>query len=58
LCSLQWYRGENETMWRSLRCGGLELAEGELGLGLGPVAGDHVGDGPVVVVGDQDVLAE
>jgi hypothetical protein len=36
----------------------LELAEGELGLGLGPVAGDHLGGGPLVVVGDQDVLAE
>ncbi len=35
-----------------------ELAEGELGFGLGPVAGDHLGGGPVVVAGDQDVLAE
>jgi hypothetical protein len=38
--------------------GVFELAEGELGLGLGPVAGDDLGGGPVVVVGDQDVLAE
>ena len=29
-----------------------------LGLGLGPVGGDDLGGGPVVVVGDQDVLAE
>src|SRR2546427_10103797 len=28
------------------------------GLGLGPVAGDHLGGGPVVVAGDQHVLAE
>ena len=34
------------------------LPEGELGLGLGPVAGNHLGDGPVVVIGDEDVLAE
>jgi hypothetical protein len=34
------------------------LPEGELGLGLGPVPGDHLGHGPVVVVGDQHVLAE
>jgi len=34
------------------------LAEGELGFGLGPVAGDDVRDRPVVVAGDQDVLAE
>ena len=34
------------------------LAEGELGFGLGPVAGDDLGGGPVVVVGDQHVLAE
>src|SRR5258706_240887 len=36
----------------------LELPEGELRFGLGPVAGDHLGGGPVVVAGDQDVLAE
>ena len=30
----------------------------ELGLGLGPVAGDDLRDGPVVVIGDQHVLAE
>ena len=35
-----------------------ELAEGELGLGLGPVPGDHLGHRPVVVAGDQHVLAE
>ena len=35
-----------------------ELAEGELGFGLGPVPGDHLGGGPVVVAGDQHVLAE
>ena len=34
------------------------LAEGELGFGLGPVPGDDLGYGPVVVAGDQDVLAE
>ncbi len=34
------------------------LPEGGLGLGLGPVGGDDLGGGPVVVVGDQDVLAE
>jgi len=38
--------------------GVFELPEGELGLGLGPVGGDDVGGGPVVVAGDQDVLAE
>src|SRR5260221_899260 len=36
----------------------LELPEGELRFGLGPVAGDHLGGGPVVVAGDQDVFAE
>ena len=35
-----------------------ELAEAELGFGLGPVAGDDLGHGPVVVTGDQHVLAE
>ena len=38
--------------------GVFELPEGGLGLGLGPVAGDHLGGGPVVVIGDQHVLAE
>lgn len=35
-----------------------ELAEGELGFGLGAVAGHDFGHGPGVVVGDQDVFAE
>src|SRR5712691_12175799 len=34
------------------------LPEGGLGLGLGPVGGDDLGGGPVVVVCDEDVLAE
>ena len=34
------------------------LAEGELSFGLGPVPGDDLGYGPVVVIGDQHVLAE
>src|SRR6266568_8418403 len=38
--------------------GVFHLAEGELGVGLGPVAGDDFGGGPVVVVGDQHVFAE
>jgi hypothetical protein len=32
--------------------------EGEFGLGLGPVSGDHLGRWPVVVAGDQRVLGE
>jgi len=36
----------------------LHLPEPEFRLGLRPVAGDDLGDGPVVVAGDQDVLAE
>ena len=36
----------------------LHLAEGELGLGLGPVPGHDLGNRPVVVAGDQHVLAE
>ena len=35
-----------------------ELAEGELGLGLGAVASHHLGDRPVVAVGDQHAFAE
>ena len=35
----------------------LELAEAELGVGLGAVGGDHVGHRPVAV-GEQDPLAE
>jgi hypothetical protein len=38
--------------------GVFELAEAELGLGLGAVAGDHVGDRPVVAVGHQHAFAE
>ena len=38
--------------------GVFELAEAELGVGLGAVAGHDVGDGPVVVVGDEDPFAE
>ena len=38
--------------------GVFHLAEGELGFGLGPVPGHDPGHGPVVVIGDQDVLAE
>jgi len=34
------------------------LPEGGLGFGLGPVGGDYLGDGPVVVAGDQHVFAE
>ncbi len=35
-----------------------ELAEAELGLGLGTVGGHHLGQGPVLVGGDQDAFAE
>ena len=35
-----------------------ELAETELGFGLGPVPGDDLGGRPVFVIGDQHVLAE
>ena len=38
--------------------GVFELAEPELGLGLGAVAGDDFGDGPVVAVGDEEPFAE
>ena len=38
--------------------GVFHLPEGGLGLGLGPVGGDDLGGGPVVVVCDEDVLAE
>jgi hypothetical protein len=38
--------------------GVFELAEAELGLGLGAVAGDYLGDWPVLAVGDQDTFAE
>jgi hypothetical protein len=36
----------------------LELAEAELGIRLGPVAGDDLGDRPPVAAGDQYPLAE
>src|SRR5258706_8588782 len=35
-----------------------ELPEAELGRGLGAVPGDHLAGRPVVVIGDQDMLAE
>ena len=38
--------------------GVLELAEAELGVGLGAVAGDDFGGGPGVPVGDEDAFAE
>ena len=38
--------------------GVFELAEAEFGFGLGAVAGDDLGDGPVFPVGDQDTFAE
>src|SRR5664279_6078628 len=38
--------------------GVFELPESELDFGLGAVAGDDVGDGPVLVVGEQDPFAE
>ena len=53
LCSVQWCIGRERH-----DAGVFQLAEGELGLGLGPVPGDDLGDGPVVVAGDQHVLAE
>jgi hypothetical protein len=46
------HRGERHDM------GVFHLPEGELGLGLGPVPGHDPRDGPVVMIGDQDVLAE
>jgi len=54
LCSVQWCIGRENDHDAAV----LELPEGELRFGLGPVAGDHLGGGPVVVAGDQDVLAE
>ncbi len=36
----------------------LELAERELGVGLGTVGRDHVADRPVVTIGDQNPLSE
>src|SRR6266702_4780623 len=38
--------------------GVFHLPEGGLGLGLGPVGGDDLGGRPVVMIGDQDMLAE
>lgn len=46
------HRGERHD------AGVFHLPERELGFGLGPVAGDDLGDGPVVVAGDQHLLAE
>ena len=46
------HRGERDDV------GVFELAEPCFGVGLGPVAGDDVGDWPVVAVGDQDPFAE
>lgn len=47
LCSVRWnIGGEGDDP------GVFELPEGELSLGLGPVGADHLGHGPVVVVGD------
>jgi hypothetical protein len=46
------HRGERHD------AGVFHLPEGEFGFGLGPVPGDHVRDGPFVVVSDQDMLAE
>src|SRR5262249_49423521 len=44
--------GEGDHVWV------FHLPEGELGLGLGAVAGHDLGDRPVVVVGDEHVLTE
>src|SRR5512135_3894383 len=52
LCSVQWCSGEKDTT-----CGSFIWRKGELGFGLGPVPGDDLGHGPVVVIGDQHVLA-
>src|SRR5882724_10176297 len=52
LCSVQWCIGEKDTT-----CGSLSWRK-ENGFALGPVPGDDLGHGPVVVIGDQDVLAE
>ncbi len=46
------HRGEGDDL------GVLELAESGLGVGLGAVAGDHLGRRPLVAAGDQDPLAE
>ena len=43
---------------RTRRRAGLSSAGRRLGFGLGPVPGHDRGHGPVVVIGDQDVLAE
>jgi hypothetical protein len=54
--SWSWVFVVSVSMRRAL--GDLHLAEAELGLGLGAVAGDHLGDRPVLPVGDQDPFAE
>src|SRR6266542_3952740 len=51
--SVWWCMGLKEITW-----GVFELAEAELGLGLGPVAGHDLADGPVVAVSDEEPLAE
>ena len=52
-CSVQWCMGENDTTR-----GSFSWRNGKLGLGLGAVAGDHLGGRPVVVIGNEHVLAE
>jgi hypothetical protein len=46
------HRGERDLV------GVFDLPEPELNLWLGAVAGDDVGDGPMLVVGEQDPFAE
>jgi hypothetical protein len=53
LWSVQWCMGGEGD-----RVGVFELAEGELGLGLGAVSGHYLGGGPGLPVGDQDAFAE
>src|SRR6266498_2259791 len=53
LCSVQWNIGENDTT-----CGSFICRKENSASDWGPVAGDDLGGRPVVVVGDQHVLAE